>query len=236
MPMENPPNINENRAASESMPVAHEPIVGKIVLIVAVALLILGVGFAGWWLYNRFFVNNSESILSPQTSLPGQSLSAEQQSVDKSLETVPVDENNSLSDDSPSPLEVPDSASKIKSDSILFGEDIDTDKDALGDTKERELGTDVNNSDSDADGLKDGEEISIYLVDPLKADTDGDGLADGEEVNLWHTNPINPDTDGDTYPDGKEVKNGYNPLGPGKLSVTSTAMAKSLINSTTTKK
>jgi hypothetical protein len=36
--------------------------------------------------------------------------------------------------------------------------------------------------DSDADGLSDADEISIYSTDPLNADTDGDGAADGLEV------------------------------------------------------
>jgi hypothetical protein len=34
---------------------------------------------------------------------------------------------------------------------------------------------------------------------------------------VWHTDPLNPDTDGDGFKDGDEVKNGFNPLGPGKL-------------------
>jgi hypothetical protein len=36
--------------------------------------------------------------------------------------------------------------------------------------------------DSDADGLSDADEISIYSTDPLNADTDGDGAVDGLEV------------------------------------------------------
>jgi hypothetical protein len=47
-------------------------------------------------------------------------------------------------------------------------------------------------------------------------DSDHDGLSDKEELALG-TNPTKADTDGDSYADGLEVKNGYNPLGPGKL-------------------
>lgn len=50
-------------------------------------------------------------------------------------------------------------------------------------------------------------------------DTDGDGLSDADERTIYHTDPSNPDTDGDGHPDGTEVKNGYNPLGPGKATV-----------------
>jgi len=47
-------------------------------------------------------------------------------------------------------------------------------------------------------------------------DSDNDGLSDKEE-EFYGTDKNNPDTDGDGYKDGDEVKNGYNPLGTGKL-------------------
>jgi uncharacterized protein YceK len=47
-------------------------------------------------------------------------------------------------------------------------------------------------------------------------DTDGDGLTDALELS-YGTDIHNPDSDGDGYNDGEEVKNGYNPMGPGKL-------------------
>ncbi|MCX6779538.1 MAG: hypothetical protein NTU97_04945 [Candidatus Magasanikbacteria bacterium] len=34
---------------------------------------------------------------------------------------------------------------------------------------------------------------------------------------IWKTDPLVADTDGDGFNDGQEVKNGYNPLGSGKL-------------------
>ena len=51
----------------------------------------------------------------------------------------------------------------------------------------------------------------------MTTDSDHDGLTDYQEIYIYHTDPHNPDTDGDGYSDGTEVKNGYNPLGPGKL-------------------
>jgi len=54
------------------------------------------------------------------------------------------------------------------------------------------------------------------VVDP-KADSDSDGLTDTEELKIYGTDPKKADTDGDGYSDGDEVKNGYNPLGEGKL-------------------
>ncbi len=70
--------------------------------------------------------------------------------------------------------------------------------------------------DHDDDGLLDQEELS-YGTDPFSPDTDGDGLLDKEELMKYHTDPRKQDTDGDGYNDGEEVKNGYNPLGEGKL-------------------
>lgn len=58
----------------------------------------------------------------------------------------------------------------------------------------------------------DGE--SITTVTPL--DSDSDGLSDADEAR-YHTDPWNPDSDRDGFADGAEVKNGFNPLGPGRL-------------------
>ena len=48
-------------------------------------------------------------------------------------------------------------------------------------------------------------------------DSDKDGLLDLDEMYIYQSDPENPDTDGDGYSDGDEIKNGYNPLGAGKL-------------------
>ena len=70
--------------------------------------------------------------------------------------------------------------------------------------------------DSDSDGLTDQEE-AILGTNPNLKDSDGDGLSDYEEVQIYKTDPLKMDTDGDSHNDGEEVKNGYNPLGAGKM-------------------
>ena len=70
--------------------------------------------------------------------------------------------------------------------------------------------------DSDQDGLLDIEEDK-YGTDIFKVDTDNDKLSDYQEIKIYKTNPLVSDTDEDGYTDGEEVKNGYNPLGEGKL-------------------
>ena len=89
----------------------------------------------------------------------------------------------------------------------------DTDGDGLSDYHEQHIRltngcvitTDVNNPDSDGDGVKDSEEIvpirnsdgtiyAYYFVsNPLKKDTDADGLSDNQEINVLGTDPLKPE-------------------------------------------
>ncbi len=71
--------------------------------------------------------------------------------------------------------------------------------------------------DTDGDGISDKEEEALG-TNVFFPDSDFDGLTDYEEVKIYGTNPLLKDTDGDTYEDGNEVRNGYNPVGPGKMS------------------
>jgi hypothetical protein len=57
----------------------------------------------------------------------------------------------------------------------------DSDNDGLTDAQEKILGTDPNKSDTDGDGLLDGEEYFVYFTNPLKADTDEDGISDRQD-------------------------------------------------------
>lgn len=59
-------------------------------------------------------------------------------------------------------------------------------------------------TDSDNDDIPDMDERFVYGTDPNSSDTDGDGLGDGEEVALG-TNPLSADTDGDAFCDGDEI-------------------------------
>ena len=94
--------------------------------------------------------------------------------------------------------------------------DMDTDGDGLSDYLEAYIGTDKDNTDTDSDKLKDGEEYYFTATNPLKydslvsgisdyyADTDKDGLSNYEELNIG-TNPNDKDTDLDGLNDGEEV-------------------------------
>ncbi len=59
-------------------------------------------------------------------------------------------------------------------------------------------------TDTEGDGLEDGDEYYSYHTGPLSVDFDGDGLSDGGEI-ASRSNPVLPDTDADGLTDGYEV-------------------------------
>lgn len=165
-----------------------EPMVGKIIAIIIILVVAAGVGYGAWFVYANFMANQpavttptgNENLGMPvtQTEQPG--------AAQETVAATPTEANNGAV--------TATVTQEVGGGAVLLGESVDTDKDGLNDVREEQLGTDMNNPD-----------------------TDGDGLSDGDEVIIWHTDPLKPDTDGDGYLDGEEVRNGYNPLGPGKL-------------------
>ncbi len=145
-----------------------------ILILIIIAFIIIGVG--GFFTYKTFFSNNNEEIYE-ENLLDDQNLK--------------IDEINSQDGQN---KKIINNNSELKNKIINTDMNKDTDEDGLTDKEEKVFGTDINNIDSDNDGLHDREEVKVYKTDPL-----------------------NPDTDGDTYLDGDEVKNGYNPKGSGKL-------------------
>lgn len=83
------------------------------------------------------------------------------------------------------------------------------------------LETDPRLTDSDGDGLPDGDEgdkdadgrLGTAETDPLQADTDGDHITDAAEVRTFGTLPNGCDTDGDGLSDGLEIGE-VNPFAP----------------------
>jgi hypothetical protein len=98
--------------------------------------------------------------------------------------------------------------------SVVFQIDTDSDDDGLPDGEEIAIGTDPFDDDTDDDGLSDGDEVNVHGTDPLDDDTDDDGLSDGDEVNVHGTDPLDADTDDDGLDDGLEVALGLDPLNP----------------------
>ena len=67
--------------------------------------------------------------------------------------------------------------------------------------------------DSEGDGLEDAIEFELG-TDPADTDTDDDGLTDGDEYYIFQTGTRNPDSDGDGVVDGDEAANGTDPNDP----------------------
>lgn len=88
----------------------------------------------------------------------------------------------------------------------------DSDHDGLSDGDEVNLfATDPVDPDSDDDSLSDGAEVSVYGSDPLDIDSDDDSLRDDEEVLFFLTDPNRPDTDDDGFNDAVEATGGFDP-------------------------
>ena len=84
----------------------------------------------------------------------------------------------------------------------------DWDGDGLTNAEEQNAGTDMNNPDTDNDGLPDGWEVA-YGLNPnwagdANADPDGDGLTNSQEYAAG-TNPNSADTDGDGTNDAQDA-------------------------------
>jgi hypothetical protein len=80
---------------------------------------------------------------------------------------------------------------------------LDTDKDRLGDACERLINADPSDPDTDDDGLTDGDEVLVFGTLPDTADSDLDGATDQEEIELG-LQPFIEDTDGDFILDGPD--------------------------------
>jgi hypothetical protein len=106
-------------------------------------------------------------------------------------------------------LSMNDIASNVVVEPVRIPFLIDTDGDGLFDALEKDLGTDINNPDSDGDLLKDGAEYIAFGTDPTNPDTDGDLVSDSVEVGLGEDptvpNGYGPDTDNDGIPDSHEA-------------------------------
>jgi len=159
-----------------------------LLAIVIILLLIIAGGVYGFMYFSSQGVDNSV--------LEGEDLAGNNS---KNIEENLNAEENNIEEDINNNSEEENIDEEIHGD--IFGGEIeepvstkDADQDGLTDEEERKLGTNLNDTD-----------------------TDGDGLYDMEEVRTYKTDPLNKDTDSDGYLDGEEVGNGYNPNGEGKL-------------------
>jgi pimeloyl-ACP methyl ester carboxylesterase len=79
--------------------------------------------------------------------------------------------------------------------------------------------------DPDGDGLTTEQEQTCG-TDPLKTDTDGDGLTDGDELHIYHTDPLLADSDHDGANDVSELWAGTNPTNSASVFAVATTTAR----------
>ncbi len=181
--------VEKNGPASiQAMPVQEvykmkEPILGKIIITLVVLVVLGGLGFAGWWGYNKYVVEGNNGSAQKNNTNTTPVTNNENNNTPVVNNEQPVNNNTQPSTDN--------IAADINNDKILFGDPIDTDKDGLDDVREKELGTDPGKADTDNDGLNDSDEVIIWKTDPLKADTDGDTFEDGHEIRNGYS-PTGP--------------------------------------------
>ena len=195
-------------SSADELPVSSKGKILKTLLIALLIILLIGLGYL---VYDKFLTGQSTSEVPAATTtkpVVKNTPVATKTPITtiQATSTIPVSEETSVVTSTPLATTTPPVANLL-----------DTDNDGLTNQEEAILGTDSNNKDTDGDGLSDYDEVKIYNTNPLKVDTDGDGLSDYEEVKIYHTDPLKADTDGDGHNDGEEVRNGYNPLGAGKM-------------------
>jgi len=201
------PELNENGGQGQNPQEIYklkEPILASGVVKLVLFLIVLAIlGGVGWWAYGKFIGNNNKPAVIPEVST-GDNIDnggevnlnndniIDQNNVEPTPDSIATTSAAGTTDNNV--LGNVDIGTTVQEQGVFFGQPIDSDGDGLDNENEQKLGTDPNNWD-----------------------TDNDSLSDGDEVLIWKTNPLNPDTDGDSFKDGEEVKNGYNPLGTGKL-------------------
>ena len=141
-------------------------------------------GSAGDWTIACGDLNKGSglTVISPPTAstapLPVQTAPAPEPAAEPApVEAAPVETTESA----------PAEAAPVESAAV---ESTDLDGDNYADALELEMGLDPNNIDTDADGVADGDEITIYGTDPFTWDTDGDGINDGGELFDTRTDPL----------------------------------------------
>jgi|GEM_PF-2462765 hypothetical protein len=182
-------------SAAEDLPTSSKGKILKVGLITLLILLLIGLCYL---IYVKFLTGQEEV---PVVNTP----------VATTTEQTPVATVTPVITEVPVVTSTPEVATST--DTTLT----DTDSDGLTNEEEGILGTDINLKDTDNDGLSDYDEVKLYNTSALLTDTDKDGLPDYDEIKIYKTDANKADTDGDGHSDGEEVKNGYNPLGSGKM-------------------
>jgi len=145
------------------------------------------------------------SLLGPDGKYSVTETSPPKVSVSGTTSTPPVIEPAPGNESAPEAVvETVETTEPVVADTTVASE-TDLDADNYADALELEIGLDPANPDTDADGVADGDEVTIYFTDPFTLDTDGDNLSDGQELFDIRTDPLVSDTSGDGVSNAEEL-------------------------------
>jgi hypothetical protein len=143
------------------------------------------------------------ALLGPDGKYSVNEISPPNVSVSGTTSTPPVIEPAPGTEAAPEPVvETVETSEPVAADTTVASAE-DADADNYADAAELEIGLDPSNSDTDGDGVADGDEATIYFTDPFTRDSDGDSLSDGEELFSLLTDPLVYDANG--VSDGEEL-------------------------------
>lgn len=195
--------------ASEEVPNTFETKNSNRLVLVLGVILVIGLLIAtGILVYLNFFRNQTSTPTNTATTTNSQTQQTNNTSTPNSETVTTPDNKLTGGDNSPATLSRKNSATTPSKDWLkakFVQPDVDKDGNCLVQTKCGDT------ADYDNDGLTTVEEYN-FDTDPLVSDTDSDGISDGNEIYVYYTNPLKIDSDGDTFKDSSEITNCYDPI------------------------
>ncbi len=194
--------------AAEEIPNTFETKTNNKLVMVLGIILVVGLLIAtGILVYLNFF-RNQPTTPQNNTSQVSQNQPTNNNTDNKTTEEPKaVDVKMTGGENTPATLSRKNNASTASKDWLkisFVSPDVDKDGNCTVQTKCGDT------ADYDNDGLTTVEEYN-FGTDPLVSDTDTDGISDGNEVFVYYTNPTKADSDADTFKDGAELTNCYDP-------------------------
>jgi hypothetical protein len=146
--------IATSQIATGSSKISLPKLNPRLLLMIGGAVVVLGV--AGFFGYRLLFSNSEAPIEAPQNIPPVEEPAEPTQP--EGVTTSPEWQKQYFGDEVCQTVNV-------------CGDESDPDRDGLTNIEENSAATDPNNSDSDGDGLSDGDEVHVFATDPLKNKT-----------------------------------------------------------------
>jgi hypothetical protein len=194
--------------AAEEIPNSFETKKTNQLVIVLGVILVIGLLIAtGILVYLNFF-RTQQTTTSTTTTSQNQSVQTKDNQPTTEDKIATFDSKLTGGENTPATLARVNSAAVLSPDWLkakFVSPDVDKDGKCTVENKC------APSADTDLDGLTTLEEQN-FGTDPLISDTDLDGLSDGNEVYVYYTNPVKADSDGDTFKDGAEITNCYDPI------------------------